>query len=96
MAARLQLAAIWQKQSRKEDACGLRIQVSTVISPGIFQHPGLPACFLPLIMDLPRPSQAKLPKLGRVDKRDSSGSRPMIQAHLYVGDELGTQPDIRR
>ncbi|WP_148044825.1 hypothetical protein [Paracoccus pantotrophus] len=34
--------------------------------------------------------------LGRVDKRDSSGSRPMIQAHLYVGDELGTQPDIRR
>ena len=34
--------------------------------------------------------------LGRVDKRDSSGSRPMIQLHLYVGDELGTQPDIRR
>ena len=38
---------------------------------------------------------AKRTVLGRVDKRDSTGIRPMIQAHLYVGDELGTQPDIR-
>ena len=34
--------------------------------------------------------------LGHVDKRDSTDLRPVIQAHLYVGDELGTQPDVRR
>ena len=34
--------------------------------------------------------------LGRVDKRDSAGRRPVIQAHLYVGDDLGAQPDLRR
>lgn len=34
--------------------------------------------------------------VGLVDKRDSSGRRPMIQAHLYVGDVLGARPDIRR
>lgn len=33
--------------------------------------------------------------LGRVDKRDFAGRRPMIQAHLYLGDGLGPQPDIR-
>ena len=35
-------------------------------------------------------------ELGHVDKRDSTDLRPVIQAHLYVGDELGTQPDVRR
>lgn len=40
---------------------------------------------------------APLPKvssLGRVDKRDSLDLRPVIQALLHVGDELGAQPDI--
>jgi len=32
--------------------------------------------------------------LGRVDKRDSLDLRPVIQALLHVGDELGAQPDI--
>ena len=31
--------------------------------------------------------------LGDVDKRGSTGVRAVIQAALYVGDELGTQPD---
>ena len=39
---------------------------------------------------------AKSKILGHVDKRDSTDLRPVIQAHLYVGDELGTQPDVRR
>ena len=34
--------------------------------------------------------------LGDVDKRGSTGVRAVIQAALYVGDELGTQPDVRR
>ncbi len=33
-------------------------------------------------------------ELGCVDKRDSAVRQPVIQAHLYVGNELGTQPDI--
>ena len=32
--------------------------------------------------------------LGRVDKRGSLDLRPVIQALLHVGDELGAQPDI--
>ena len=40
--------------------------------------------------------QGVLSILGHVDKRDSTDLRPVIQAHLYVGDELGTQPDVRR
>ena len=33
-------------------------------------------------------------ELGRVDKRGSLDLRPVIQALLHVGDELGAQPDI--
>ena len=34
--------------------------------------------------------------LGCVDKKDSPARSAVIQAHLYMGDELGTQPDVRR
>ncbi|RDD94633.1 hypothetical protein DTW92_17180 [Paracoccus pantotrophus] len=34
--------------------------------------------------------------VGCVDKKDSPARSAVIQAHLYMGDELGTQPDVRR
>lgn len=34
--------------------------------------------------------------LGRVDKMDSPPWSTVIQDHLYVGGDLGTQPDVRR
>lgn len=33
---------------------------------------------------------------GRVDKKDSVSVPGVLQAHLHVGYELGTRPDIRR
>ena len=35
-------------------------------------------------------------KLGHVDKTDSPPWSAVIQDHLYVGGDLGTQPDVRR
>ena len=32
--------------------------------------------------------------LGCVDKKDSPARSVVIQGHLYVGDDLGTQPDV--
>lgn len=34
--------------------------------------------------------------LGRVDKMDSPPRSAVIQGHLYVGGDLGTQPDVGR
>jgi acetoacetyl-CoA synthetase len=41
-------------------------------------------------------SDLRLPRLGRVDKRDSHCAASVIQAGICDGDQLGTRPDVGR